>query len=168
MRHTVLQSADRLMSRCTSLAALLASAAELGCRCRLQYSDPGLRLDSLALTCGPHALITADCLACRMLQPAAYVYRGICEMFEMYLLETFNTFSDVSIADLVHEAAPQVSGRLPHVSNRQTSVSGPKTWRTVCLCIGAAPSELRPPDLPWGWPHPGIMASPTMLLCCLC
>ena len=35
-------------------------------------------------------------------------------MFEMYLLETFNTFSDVSIADLVHEAAPQVSGHPPN------------------------------------------------------
>ena len=41
-------------------------------------------------------------------------------MFEMYLLETFNTFSDVSIADLVHEAAPQVSGHLPNVLNHQT------------------------------------------------
>lgn len=50
-------------------------------------------------------------------------------MFEMYLLETFNTFSDVSIADLVHEAAPQVSGHLPHIAKRQTSISELKTCR---------------------------------------
>ena len=93
--------------------------------------DPGLCLDCLALICGPHPLMTADCLAYRMLQPAAYVYRGICEMFEMYLLETFNTFSDVSIADLVHEAAPQVGGRLQNIISCHTSVSEPKTCRAV-------------------------------------
>ena len=52
-------------------------------------------------------------------------------MFEMYLLETFNTFSDVSIADLVHEAAPQVSGRPPSVLNDRIKVSEPKTCRRV-------------------------------------
>eukprot|EP00891_Asterochloris_glomerata_P005698 jgi/Astpho2/5698/fgenesh1_pg.00079_%23_105_t len=83
----------------------------------------------------------------RMLQPAAYVYRGICEMFEMYLLETFNTFSDVSIADLVHEAAPQGYGG-DAVSNRLRStllrIVNKSLQRYRALFVGS-----RPPTHAW-------------------
>lgn len=32
----------------------------------------------------------------------------MCEMFEMFLLITFNTFSEISVADLLDEQLPQV------------------------------------------------------------
>ncbi len=32
----------------------------------------------------------------------------MCEMFEMFLLLTFNTFSEISVADLLDEQLPQV------------------------------------------------------------
>ena len=45
---------------------------------------------------------------CRILRPAPFAYHGMCELFEMFLLVTFNTFSEVSIADLLDEQLPQV------------------------------------------------------------
>ena len=45
---------------------------------------------------------------CRILRPAPFAYRGMCELFEMFLLMTFNTFSEVSIACLLDEQLPQV------------------------------------------------------------
>ena len=32
----------------------------------------------------------------------------MCDLFEMFLLMTFNTFSEVNIADLLNEQLPQV------------------------------------------------------------
>ncbi|KAL0023872.1 hypothetical protein WJX79_002364 [Trebouxia sp. C0005] len=39
----------------------------------------------------------------RILRPAPFAYRGMCDLFEMFMLITFNTFSEVSIADLLDE-----------------------------------------------------------------
>lgn len=52
--------------------------------------------------------ITSE-LMCRILRPAPFAYRGMCQLFEMFLLMTFNTFSEVSIADLLEEQLPQVT-----------------------------------------------------------
>ncbi|KAL3152495.1 hypothetical protein ABBQ32_001530 [Trebouxia sp. C0010 RCD-2024] len=43
----------------------------------------------------------------RILRPAPFAYRGMCELFEMFLLMTFNTFSEVSLTDLLNEQLPQ-------------------------------------------------------------
>ena len=40
---------------------------------------------------------------CRILRPAPFAYHGMCDPFEMFKLITFNTFSEVSIADLLDE-----------------------------------------------------------------
>lgn len=49
----------------------------------------------------------------RILRPAPFAYRGMCELFEMFLLMTFNTFSEVSLTDLLNEQLPQVCRALP-------------------------------------------------------
>jgi len=40
---------------------------------------------------------------CRILRPAPFAYHGMCDLFEMFMLIAFNTFSEVSIADLLDE-----------------------------------------------------------------
>lgn len=37
------------------------------------------------------------------MRPAPFAYHGMCDLFEMFMLITFNTFSEVSIADLLDE-----------------------------------------------------------------
>jgi hypothetical protein len=46
---------------------------------------------------------------CRSLRPAPFVYRGMCELFEMFLVHVFVAFSDVSLADLLDSEAAEVS-----------------------------------------------------------
>lgn len=48
------------------------------------------------------------CPVCRILRPAPFVYQGMCQLFEMFFLTVFNTFSEVSVADLMKEQIPMV------------------------------------------------------------
>ena len=44
----------------------------------------------------------------RCLQPAPFVYQGICELFEMYLVHVFASFADVSLAGIAESATSEV------------------------------------------------------------
>lgn len=46
---------------------------------------------------------------CRSLRPAPFVYQGICELFEMYLVHVFAAFSDDSLADMLESEGAEVS-----------------------------------------------------------
>ncbi|KAK9901648.1 hypothetical protein WJX75_006561 [Coccomyxa subellipsoidea] len=47
----------------------------------------------------------------RSLRPAPFVYRGMCELFEMFLVHVFVAFSDVSLADLLDSEAAEMADR---------------------------------------------------------
>ena len=47
--------------------------------------------------------------ACRCLQPAPFVYQGICELFEMYLVHVFAAFADVSLSTILNPVTAEVS-----------------------------------------------------------
>ena len=49
------------------------------------------------------------CSLCRSLRPAPFVYRGMCELFDMYLVHVYVAFSDVSLADMLDSEAAEVS-----------------------------------------------------------
>ncbi|EIE20688.1 hypothetical protein COCSUDRAFT_57256 [Coccomyxa subellipsoidea C-169] len=43
----------------------------------------------------------------RSLRPAPFVYRGMCELFDMYLVHVYVAFSDVSLADMLDSEAAE-------------------------------------------------------------
>ena len=52
---------------------------------------------------------------CRCLQPAPFVYKGICELFEMYLVHVFAAFADVSLSTILNPVAAEVGHNLSPV-----------------------------------------------------
>ena len=50
---------------------------------------------------------------CRILRPAPFVYQGMCQLFEMFFVTVFNTFSEVRVADLLKEQALTVCSPQP-------------------------------------------------------
>ena len=41
----------------------------------------------------------------RLLQPAPFVYEGLCQLFELFLLHVFADFAGVRLADLISDRA---------------------------------------------------------------
>lgn len=50
-----------------------------------------------------------------MLQPAPYVYDGLCELFELFLVHVFASFSGVRLTELISDRA-LARVRLQHVA----------------------------------------------------
>ena len=75
-------------------------------------------------------------MICRCLQPAQFVYQGICELFEMYLVHVFAAFADVSLSMILNPAAAEVR-RTPLLFSDIKLVSGlgvlDSQWSTCLL-----------------------------------
>ena len=54
----------------------------------------------------------------RALRPAQFVYTGVCELFELYLVHVFAAFSDLSLAAILDPTSPQVSAYMGHLFGR--------------------------------------------------
>jgi hypothetical protein len=46
---------------------------------------------------------------CRILKPAAFAYLGLCQLFELYFLNAFVTFSGIPVADVVSQDQSKAS-----------------------------------------------------------
>lgn len=52
---------------------------------------------------------------CSSLQPAPFVYQGICELFEMYLVHVFAAFADVSLSTILNSVTAEVRPLASHI-----------------------------------------------------
>lgn len=54
------------------------------------------------------------CCICRALQPAPFVYAGICDLFELYMVHVFIAFSDTSLASIMAPESAEVWASVEH------------------------------------------------------
>ncbi|BDA42201.1 probable Syndetin [Coccomyxa sp. Obi] len=70
----------------------------------------------------------------RSLRPAPFVYRGLCELFEMYLVHVFVAFSDLSLADMLEADSPEA---------QQAEAVSPRLRATLVRIVAGSLAKFR-------------------------